>query len=142
MPQATKKWVLVLIAPAAAVISASAETYNGTARTATALTGAVSTLTSAALFAAKMPASSYLATAANIEGYGIATTAGGNSVIAIQTKAIPLASTLTALSITAGGTVYTASVADHEAFADSGLTADAELAAMVNFSSALSAALV
>lgn len=142
MPASTRKFLIAIAAPAAGVLSASTETYLGTVRSIAALTGAFSTLTTAAIVASKMPLGGFLATAANIEVVGYSTTGGTTGVLTIRTVTQVLASTLTNITMNVGGTIYTATVTPLNAFVDQGLTQDAEIAAMTNFGSSLAAALV
>jgi len=140
MPATTKKLLIVIGAPAASAVSASAENYNGTARARTGLSGNFNTRTTAATVAASFDAAGLLGTAANIEAVNFTTTGGTTGVLAVRTVAVPLATTLTGVTMTVGGTVYTASVTTLNAFADAGLTQDAELAAMSSIMQAVAAA--
>jgi len=138
MAATTKKWLVVIAAPAASAITASASTDNGTARTATGLTGNFSTLTTPAAVAAKMPVASPWNTAANIEAVSLVAMGTTVSALVFRTVAKPTSDTLTGLSLTVGGTVYTASVSALTAFQDAGLDADAMLAGVTGLLSALS----
>lgn len=141
MSATTKKWVVVFAAPNTGAVTASASNDNGVATTKTGQTGAFNTLTTATLVAAKMPATSPWSTASNIEAVALAAMGTTVSALVFRTIARPTADTLTGLTLTVGGVVYTANISAITAFQDVGLDADAQLAGVVGLTSALATVL-